>query len=69
MSNWFLSLAKAVFLNIIFEWMSRMKVVIFGALLLILTVCGIASSETSNLGDTSTLLNPEVVEKIMEEVL
>ncbi|MFD0862206.1 acetate--CoA ligase [Sungkyunkwania multivorans] len=29
----------------------------------------IASKDTSNLGDTSTLLNPEVVEKIMEEAL
>ncbi|RDY61947.1 acetate--CoA ligase [Flagellimonas nanhaiensis] len=29
----------------------------------------IASKDTSNLGDTSTLLNPEVVEKIMEESL
>ncbi|UOY06173.1 acetate--CoA ligase [Muricauda sp. SCSIO 64092] len=29
----------------------------------------IASKDTKNLGDTSTLLNPEVVEKIMEEAL
>ncbi len=29
----------------------------------------IASKDTSNLGDTSTLLNPEVVEQIMEEAL
>ncbi|WP_425236664.1 acetate--CoA ligase [Ulvibacterium sp.] len=29
----------------------------------------IASKETSNLGDTSTLLNPEVVDEIMENVL
>lgn len=29
----------------------------------------IASKDTSNLGDISTLLNPEVVEKIMEEAL
>ena len=29
----------------------------------------IASNDTSNLGDTSTLLNPEVVEEIMENVL
>jgi acetyl-CoA synthetase len=29
----------------------------------------IASKDTSNLGDTSTLLNPEVVEKIMKESL
>ncbi len=29
----------------------------------------IASKDTSNLGDTSTLLNPEVVEKIMDEAL
>ncbi|NNM19453.1 MAG: acetate--CoA ligase [Croceitalea sp.] len=29
----------------------------------------IASKETSNLGDTSTLLNPEVVEKIIQEAL
>lgn len=29
----------------------------------------IASKDTSNLGDTSTLLNPEVVERIMEEAL
>ena len=29
----------------------------------------IASNDTSNLGDTSTLLNPEVVEEIMETVL
>ncbi|NKI32036.1 acetate--CoA ligase [Croceivirga thetidis] len=29
----------------------------------------IASKETSNLGDTSTLLNPEVVQKIMDEAL
>lgn len=29
----------------------------------------IASKDTSNLGDTSTLLNPEVVEKIMKEAL
>lgn len=29
----------------------------------------IASKDTGNLGDTSTLLNPEVVEKIMEEAL
>ncbi len=29
----------------------------------------IASSDTSNLGDTSTLLNPEVVEEIMENAL
>ncbi len=29
----------------------------------------IASKDTSNLGDTSTLLNPEVVQKIMEEAL
>ncbi len=29
----------------------------------------IASNDTSNLGDTSTLLNPEVVDKIMEESL
>ncbi len=29
----------------------------------------IASKDTSNLGDTSTLLNPEVVEKIIEEAL
>ncbi|WP_422080719.1 acetate--CoA ligase [Ulvibacterium sp.] len=29
----------------------------------------IASRETSNLGDTSTLLNPEVVDEIMENVL
>lgn len=29
----------------------------------------IASNDTSNLGDTSTLLNPEVVEQIMKEVI
>ncbi|MBP2833662.1 acetate--CoA ligase [Aquimarina sp. U1-2] len=29
----------------------------------------IASKDTSNLGDTSTLLNPEVVQKIMDEAL
>ncbi len=29
----------------------------------------IASNDTSNLGDTSTLLNPEVVQKIMDEAL
>jgi len=29
----------------------------------------IASNDTSNLGDTSTLLNPEVVQKIMDNVL
>jgi acetyl-CoA synthetase len=29
----------------------------------------IASNDTSNLGDTSTLLNPEVVEEIMKDVL
>ena len=29
----------------------------------------IASKDTSNLGDTSTLLNPDVVQEIMEEVL
>ncbi|UNY98436.1 acetate--CoA ligase [Zhouia spongiae] len=29
----------------------------------------IASKDTANLGDTSTLLNPDVVEKIMEDVL
>jgi len=29
----------------------------------------IASNDTSNLGDTSTLLNPDVVEEIMENVL
>ncbi len=29
----------------------------------------IASNDTSNLGDTSTLLNPEVVDKIMQEVV
>ncbi len=29
----------------------------------------IASNDTSNLGDTSTLLNPEIVEEIMKEVL
>ena len=29
----------------------------------------IASNDTSNLGDTSTLLNPEVVEEIMENVI
>ena len=29
----------------------------------------IASKDTSNLGDTSTLLNPEVVQRIMDEVL
>ncbi|MGB7393497.1 MAG: acetyl-coenzyme A synthetase, partial [Pricia sp.] len=29
----------------------------------------IASKDTSNLGDTSTLLNPEVVEEIMENAL
>ncbi|MFS4415723.1 acetate--CoA ligase [Maribacter sp. 2307ULW6-5] len=29
----------------------------------------IASNDTSNLGDTSTLLNPEVVQQIMDEVL
>ena len=29
----------------------------------------IASMDTSNLGDTSTLLNPEIVQKIMDESL
>ena len=29
----------------------------------------IASKDTSNLGDTSTLLNPEVVQDIMDNVL
>ena len=29
----------------------------------------IASGDTSNLGDISTLLNPEVVEEIMENAL
>ena len=29
----------------------------------------IASNDTANLGDTSTLLNPEVVEELMENVL
>ena len=29
----------------------------------------IAGGETKNLGDTSTLLNPEVVEEIIKEVL
>ena len=29
----------------------------------------IASKDTSNLGDTSTLLNPEIVESIMKESL
>jgi acetyl-CoA synthetase len=29
----------------------------------------IASNETENLGDTSTLLNPEVVDEIIKDVL
>ena len=29
----------------------------------------IASNDTSNLGDTSTLLNPEVVQEIMDNAL
>ena len=29
----------------------------------------IASNDTSNLGDTSTLLNPEIVQEIMDNVI
>jgi acetyl-CoA synthetase len=29
----------------------------------------IASNDTSNMGDTSTLLNPEIVEELMENVI